>query len=155
MSEQKAVLEDINSRRVFQQVRDDTSSIIVLHDSSSYSSLVTRITGVSSIWSRTFSFDGELFISKVYQSAIRALTSRGKHQLKEPDSLMIYPEEAYLYDPLITTLPIALGGLSNFKPLALDTAGPLSLSDSATGTESTQGPALSQTSPQMREVHRT
>ncbi|KAF2499624.1 hypothetical protein BU16DRAFT_557938 [Lophium mytilinum] len=66
--EQKILLEKTTSRKVLKQVRDDTSSLYVLCDSSSVSS---RYTDCLSKISIVFQFDRKLFVSRVYERALR------------------------------------------------------------------------------------
>lgn len=71
--EQKALLESPLSREVFDQVKDDSSSLIVVIDKTSGHSTSTRDTDQSSKMSMKFQFDAELLGSQVYQRAIRSL----------------------------------------------------------------------------------
>ncbi|KAL8712899.1 MAG: hypothetical protein Q9225_006861 [Loekoesia sp. 1 TL-2023] len=76
ISEQKAWLEKQHTRAIFDQTREDSSSLIVLRDSASRLSGTTASTGNSTKWSMVFSFDGDLMRSQVYQRAIRRLFKR-------------------------------------------------------------------------------
>lgn len=62
------LLEKSSSRQIFQRVKDDSSSLIVLRDkASSYSQCTDNLSRVSV----AFPFDRELFESKVYEKALR------------------------------------------------------------------------------------
>lgn len=75
------MLERKKSRRVFEQIRDDFSSLIVLRDSSSIFSTDTNPT--SSKLSINFLFDGELLTTRVYQGTVRSLMRRVLHRGKQ------------------------------------------------------------------------
>lgn len=82
-TEQKELLEGETSRRVLEQSRDDSSSLVVLRDSDSLFSSNTD-TEVSSLrLSTKFIFDGELLGSKVYQGTMRSLIRRVMHRGKD------------------------------------------------------------------------
>lgn len=59
-SEQKALLEKKKSCKIFNQIRDDSLSLVVLYDSASFITGTTKMTGNSSKLSLKFWFDGEL-----------------------------------------------------------------------------------------------
>ncbi len=62
------MLEKTSTRKIFKRVEDDTSSLYVQRDSSSiYSRCNDNLSRISKI----FEFDRELFISKVYEKALR------------------------------------------------------------------------------------
>ncbi|MCJ1380348.1 hypothetical protein MMC17_003451 [Xylographa soralifera] len=88
-SEQKRFLEKPSARQVFDQIKDDSSSLIVLHDTASDFTACTNSTGSSSKWSRMFLFDTELLTSPVYQRAVRALFrhSRRRDEYADRSSL--------------------------------------------------------------------
>ncbi|KAF4625325.1 hypothetical protein G7Y89_g12839 [Cudoniella acicularis] len=71
ISEQKTVLEQKSSRKIFRRIRDDTSSLYVQRDTSSLHSRWTGTVSSISKFSKVFDFDRELFISKVYERVIR------------------------------------------------------------------------------------
>ena len=73
LSEQKALLEKSANRDIFERVRDDSSSLLVLYDDESICSSATQSTGTSSKISKIFPFDTFLMSSPVYQRAIRSL----------------------------------------------------------------------------------
>lgn len=64
------------SRSIIDQVKDDSSSLFGLRDSSSFRRLSRTSTDRSSLWSRTFEFDPQLLASGVYQGQIRSLMRR-------------------------------------------------------------------------------
>ena len=66
LSEQRSLLLDKDNRRVLEQVKDDSSSLVVLLDSASFHSSRSGTTDPGSLWSRAFDFDGDLLGSKVY-----------------------------------------------------------------------------------------
>ena len=72
-SEQKALLEEPRSREIFDQIKDDSSSLFVLCDSDSCFDRWTRSTEKSSKLSMTFPFDFDLLRSRVYQRAVRSV----------------------------------------------------------------------------------
>lgn len=79
LAEQQLVLTKPNTRKALKKIRKDSESLIVHRDKNS---LVTGYTDNLSKLSRVFSFDGDLFASKVYQSVIRnrlKLSIRSRH----------------------------------------------------------------------------
>jgi hypothetical protein len=68
ISDQKILLEKPNSRKVFKRVKDDTVSMYVHRDTAS---IYSRCTDTLSKISIVFSFDRDLFITKVYERALR------------------------------------------------------------------------------------
>ncbi|OCK86999.1 uncharacterized protein K441DRAFT_671506 [Cenococcum geophilum 1.58] len=78
-SEQRALLEKKKSRKIFEQIRDDSSSLAVFYDSASFITSLTNVTETSSKLSLKFRFDGELLRSKVYQGTVRSLLRRAIH----------------------------------------------------------------------------
>ncbi|OBT50402.1 hypothetical protein VE04_09602 [Pseudogymnoascus sp. 24MN13] len=68
IGEQKMVLEKSSTRRVIKRVKDDASSLYVQRDSMS---IYSRCTDNLSKISKMFEFDRELFVSKVYEKALR------------------------------------------------------------------------------------
>ena len=74
VSEQKLLLEKPTNWQVFAEVKDTSSSLIVLGDAASGFSTGTRSTEMSSNWSMVFpSLDAELMGTNVYQKAVRSL----------------------------------------------------------------------------------
>jgi hypothetical protein len=65
------LLESPTSRKVFRRIRDDSSSLYVQRDSLSLYSRWTGTVSTLSKISKVFEFDRELFISKVYEKALR------------------------------------------------------------------------------------
>lgn len=77
LSEQKTLLEALESRRIFDQLKDDSSSMVVLRDAASCASKSSQSTGTSSKLSKVFpGLDAELMSSLVYQRAVRSLFKR-------------------------------------------------------------------------------
>ena len=76
--DQKRLLEDERSREVFSQLKEDSSSLIVMYDSASFSSRRTTTTTATSKFSIRFAFDAELLRHRAYQSTIRALMRRAR-----------------------------------------------------------------------------
>ena len=97
-SEQKALLEESTNREVFDQVQDDSSSLIVLRDTASYFSGGTQSTEQSSKFSMKFRFDAEIMGSRVYQRAVRSLFRRRGRQYEKTNrtSTMSQPVNPYL-----------------------------------------------------------
>lgn len=62
------ILEKTSTRRVIERIKDDASSLYVQRDSTS---IYSRYTDNLSKISKMFEFDRELFISKVYEKALR------------------------------------------------------------------------------------
>lgn len=63
------MLEKTSTRRIIKRVKDDASSLYVQRDSTS---IYSRCTDNLSKISKMFEFDRELFVSKVYEKALRA-----------------------------------------------------------------------------------
>jgi hypothetical protein len=70
------LLEDERSREVLSQLKEDSSSLIVMYDSASFNSKRTTTTTATSKFSVRFAFDAELLKHRAYQSTIRALMRR-------------------------------------------------------------------------------
>jgi len=68
ISEQSIMLEKTSTRKIFERVKDDTSSLYVQRDSTS---IYSRCTDNLSKLSKKFTIDRELFVSKVYEKALR------------------------------------------------------------------------------------
>jgi len=85
LSDQRDMLLMSASRSIIDQVKDDSSSLFGLQDSSSFHSPWRISTDCSSLWSWTFTFDPELLASGVYQSQIRSLLRRAFHKGKKSD----------------------------------------------------------------------
>ena len=82
-SEQRALLEKRKSRKIFEQIRDDSSSLVVLYDSASFITGLTNVTETSSKLSLKFRFDWELLQSTIYQGTVRSLLRRAIHGSNE------------------------------------------------------------------------
>lgn len=88
------------TRRALDQIKDDTSSLICLRDTDSYSSTRTSTTTRSSILNVMFNFDRELFNSKVYQETMRSIirrTIRGGRNDKRQDSIAALETQKLLW----------------------------------------------------------
>ena len=72
MSQERTLLQSVESRHIIQRLRDDTSSLLWLRDSESILSRRTVSTCNSKLLETVFDFDGEVFNSKVYQVALRS-----------------------------------------------------------------------------------
>jgi hypothetical protein len=72
MMEQNNLLREGSTRKVFKQVRDDTSSLLWLRDADSLASYRTASTQDMTTVDVEFAFDREVCSSKVYRSAIRS-----------------------------------------------------------------------------------
>jgi hypothetical protein len=66
------MLQSATSRRIFDQVKDNTSSLLVLHDTKSLGSYKTETGQDVNNVNTTFDFDSEVFASNVYQKATRS-----------------------------------------------------------------------------------
>lgn len=88
-SEQRVLLEKSSSRKVLNKVKDDSSSLFVLRDTTSFYSRWTKYTDNSSKLSIIFSFDRELFVSKVYERAMRGFAKESIRRCREVDMGLI------------------------------------------------------------------
>jgi len=77
------LLEKKSTRKVFRRVRDDSSSLYVQRDSTS---LYSRYTDNLSKISKVFEFDRELFVSKVYEIALRSSLKDTVENLRRHES---------------------------------------------------------------------
>ncbi|KAI9683519.1 MAG: hypothetical protein M1822_006059 [Bathelium mastoideum] len=86
-SEQKAFLEKSSTRKAFEKVANDSASLIIHRDASSFRSIY------SDSWSKLsmkFTFDNQLFGSKVYQQFVRgSLKVALRQQLSDGQSIHI------------------------------------------------------------------
>ena len=76
MAEQKEILESDRSRKIINQIKDDTSSLFCLRDSMSFRTSFTSPTERFSMLSREFDFDAELVQSKVYNKQMKSFMRR-------------------------------------------------------------------------------
>ena len=72
------MIEEKKSQVVFNGMKDDTSSLIVLCDSSSFVTKRTTTTTATSSFSMNFDFDTELLQAKAYKSTLRSLMRRAR-----------------------------------------------------------------------------
>ncbi|MCJ1314931.1 hypothetical protein MMC15_000245 [Xylographa vitiligo] len=72
LSQERTLLQSLESRHVIQRLRDDTSSVLLLQDSELHFSGKTVSTSNSKLFETVFDFDGEVLNSKVYQMALRS-----------------------------------------------------------------------------------
>ncbi|KAL8790150.1 MAG: hypothetical protein Q9195_006530 [Heterodermia aff. obscurata] len=89
MFEQKLLLENPISRQVFDNVKEDSSSVVVLADKDSGISEVSKYSATSSNMSTEFQFDSELFNSAVYQRAVRSMFRYPKASEKHSAKLLL------------------------------------------------------------------
>jgi hypothetical protein len=93
---QQDLLKEKESRRVFDQVKDDSTSLVVLCDSASFVTQRTKTTTGTSRFSMNFSFDAEILQAKAYKTTLRSLMRRAQNnslrdknsqntQLRSPD----------------------------------------------------------------------
>lgn len=66
------------TQHVFQQVKDDSSSLLVLCSSQSFVTSRTQTTTATSKFSRKFTFDTELLQHKAYKNTLRSLMRRAR-----------------------------------------------------------------------------
>ncbi|MCJ1403255.1 guanine nucleotide-binding protein subunit alpha [Xylographa trunciseda] len=72
LSQERTLLQSLESRHVIQRLRDNTSSLLCLRDSESILSRKTVSTFNSKLLETVFDFDGEVFNSRAYQVALRS-----------------------------------------------------------------------------------
>ena len=77
ISEQKGLLEQSSTRKVLRQIEIDSASLFVNRDTASF---ISNWTDNLSKLSATFSFDRELFVSKVYERALRGSVKEALRQ---------------------------------------------------------------------------
>ncbi|ETI25308.1 hypothetical protein G647_02080 [Cladophialophora carrionii CBS 160.54] len=76
---QQEFLQETESRSVFDQVRDDSTSLIVVCDSASIVTQRTRTTTGTSRFSANFSFDAEILQANAYKATLRSLMRRAQN----------------------------------------------------------------------------
>ena len=72
ISQERTLLQSLESRHVIQRLRDDTSSLLWLRDSESILSRRTASTFNLEPFETAFDFDSEVFNSRVYKVALRS-----------------------------------------------------------------------------------
>ena len=75
-TQQATLLASSGSQKAFQQIKDDSTSLIVLCDSASFETRRTRTTTATSRFSLKFNFDAELLQQKVYKNTLKSLMRR-------------------------------------------------------------------------------
>ncbi|QDS76316.1 hypothetical protein FKW77_002443 [Venturia effusa] len=85
-ADQLSILEDRKSRRLFNQIKDDSSSLIGLKDEESVKTGFTRST--RSRFSLRFGFDSQLLQTQVYQQTFRSLARRATRPRKITEERM-------------------------------------------------------------------
>ena len=91
-------MECSQTRQILEQVKDDSSSLIVLRDTSSFYSSRATDTSNSSLLDRKFSFDNEVLRSKVYQEQIRSLIRRALPRRKATHKIDASTPRRFIYD---------------------------------------------------------
>ncbi len=91
-------MESSQTRQILEQVKDDSSSLIVLRDTSSYYSSRATNTPNSSLLDLKFSFDSEVLRSKVYQGQIRSLIRRALPRRKATHMIDASTPKRFIYD---------------------------------------------------------
>jgi hypothetical protein len=76
---QQDLLKEKESRRVFDQVKDDSTSLVVLCDSASFVTQRTKTSTGTSKFSMNFSFDAEILQAKAYKTTLRSLMRRAQN----------------------------------------------------------------------------
>jgi hypothetical protein len=71
-------MEEKESIWVFQQVKDPSSSLLVLYDAASFETKKTKTTTATSKFSMNFTFDSELLQHKIYKDSFRSLLRKAK-----------------------------------------------------------------------------
>lgn len=82
LKEQQNFLEQKQPRKVFDQIKDDSTSLIVLCDSESFTTKRTKTTTATSKLSMNFVFDAELLQAKAYKSTLRSLIRKNLHSTR-------------------------------------------------------------------------
>ena len=91
-------MECSQTRQILEQVKDDSSSLIVLRDTSSFYSSRATNTSNSSLLDRKFSFDNEVLRSKVYQGQIRSLIRHALPRRKAIHKIEGLTPRRFIYD---------------------------------------------------------
>ena len=91
-------MECSQTRQILKQVKDDSSSSIVLRVTSSFCSSRATNTPNSSLLDRKFSFDSEVLRSKVYQGQIRSLIRRALPRRKATRKIDVSRPRRFVYD---------------------------------------------------------
>ena len=76
---------------MFEQLKDDSSSLIVLYDSASFVTERSLTTTATSKFSLNFAFDSELLQHRVYKGALRAFTRKKKSPSSKPQQPKVVP----------------------------------------------------------------
>ena len=74
--DQQTLLEQSQSRKVFDHIKDDSSSLIALCDAASFTTKRTKTTTATSKFSMNFDIDTELLQARAYKSTLRSLMRR-------------------------------------------------------------------------------
>lgn len=107
MFEQKLLLENPINRQVFDKVKDDSSSMVVITDKDSNISEDSKYSGSSSNMSREFRFDSELFSSSVYQRAVRSMFRYPKASKKHSAKLLLLGDRESGKDLLMKQMKVS------------------------------------------------
>ncbi|KAL6721043.1 guanine nucleotide-binding protein subunit alpha [Lecanora helva] len=83
VSDQMDILECKENRKILDQIKDDSSSLICHRDSSSLRDSIVATTDRSSMLSKEFDFDAAILGSKVYMGQIRSLLRRASKKSKQ------------------------------------------------------------------------
>lgn len=75
-SQQYSLLTSNKTQRMFEQLKDDSTSLVVLHDTASFQTRRTMTTTTTSKLSMEFTFDAELLQHKLYKSTLKSLMRR-------------------------------------------------------------------------------
>ncbi|OAP60077.1 hypothetical protein AYL99_05079 [Fonsecaea erecta] len=81
-TDQKRLLERDDSREVFNQAKDDATSLGGFRDSASFATFRTSLSTASKL-SKTFDFDGLLLRHKIYQNSFRSMLRRANSPTEE------------------------------------------------------------------------
>ncbi|KIW32736.1 uncharacterized protein PV07_04263 [Cladophialophora immunda] len=81
-TDQKRLLERGESREVFNQAKDDATSLVGFRDSASFATFRTGLSTATKL-SKTFDFDGLLLRHKVYQNTFRSMLRRATSPTEE------------------------------------------------------------------------
>jgi guanine nucleotide-binding protein subunit alpha len=95
LSEQKGILEEPQTRKVFKKMEDDTVSLMVHRDVDSMMTSCTATSISSSKRSIIFDFDTELFVSRIYQKWIRGSVKRSLRLQQADDTISIVTSKPF------------------------------------------------------------
>ena len=108
--QQHSLLTSQNAQRVFQTVKDDTTSLRVLCDDQSFQTRRTQTTTTTSKLSMTFGFDDEILQHKAYKNTFKSLMRRvgtGSGRVQRLINQLASPDEDRLTKTLLESDSLA------------------------------------------------